>query len=507
MDNTIIANMQSKYFIITLVNSELENEIVNAMVLAKSIRKQNVISNIIAFITSRKQKSIDLLKYFYDDVIILENPTANIFKHSQLNSAEKTLFIHCNSIVLKNISNIFNLKNNAILYDSDDSKLLHYKYQNKQTNEIQQFNDIKFAIDLKDSYNNYDIVFFNLFQPSILENNINIEERSNYPILIFWFYLYRGILNVNPELYDNKILKETNEILTYYFIQLSNLTPNINKSFKQTNCNAVNEIFNINMNKNCQLYHLDYSKEYESFEINYTIPVENTTVIITIDEEIPKSITKSRNNIILSYKLNQQEIKNLLFKINTHYTYSERSDYLNKLYGIEKNDKTYSLKLIIYKTLFANDIEHMDNKIMFFTNSYDKIKVLSLLLNQKSYSLLNTINFIDIHKMDNFKNVLKYQSVKKWIYSMFNGNEIENMIIVKLDFTNFEKVIIINNNDVSVVNIKKITSKKIEFLDIIFAKSGLYNDILNEYVDIVSKINDSNKYYLFDGLKVEKINY
>ena len=549
--------MEKQNFIITFINTDIENEIANAFILAKSIRKQNVISNIIAFVTSKKQKSIELLKYFYDDVIILESLTYDIFKHPHLNSSEKTLFINCNSIVLKNISNIFNLTNNTILYDNDDNKLLHYKYKYKKSNEIQNFNDknninysINYAIDLKESYSTYDIVFFNLIQPSILENNISIEERSNYPILIFWFYLYRGILNVNPQLYDNKILKQTNEILTYYFIQLSNLTPQINKSFQKGNCKAINEIFNDKIdnnygkvsnnkidnnydkvsndkidnnygkgsndnidtiNNNCQFYHLDYSKEYESFEINYSVPVENTTVIVTINEGSTKSIISKEltRNIILSkiFNLNQLEIKNLLFKINTQYTYSERTDTLNKLYGVNDGNKTFSVKLIIYKTLIDDNIEHMDNQIMFFTSSYDKIKVLSLLLNHKSYSLLNHINFINLHKMDNFKNILIYQSVKKWIYSIFNGNEIENMIIVKLDFRSSDKIIIINNNDASVVNIKKISNKKIELLDIIFAKSALYNDISKQYEKCINAIGDNSKHFLFDGLKVYDIVY
>lgn len=427
-----------------------KNDIVKALVLAKSIRKKDVLSHLIAWVSFKNKSQIDILKYYYDDITHDEKTIENI------------LLIDCDSIVTTDISN-----------------------KKTPTTEI----------DVLGDYKQYDICKFNVLQPYPLENDISIEQRVTIPILIYWFYLYRIIINDNPEFYKNKLFKPANAVFQYFFIQLANKTPGIIDEFNDDLQRNLIKLYDMEITTNLRYYHTDISKEYDSFEINYEVPITNATVILMVgnklklDSNIKKNIEYKKDFNIIGAIL-----KNILFNIQIQYTYTERKETLDKLYN---DNETYFVRLIVFKTIYDVDIEQNGFDLMCYSHAYDKLRILSLLMNDKTFNKMEHLNMTAVSEL----NKLKYQSIKKWIYSIFNGNQVENLIIVKLNFNNIDLVTIINNNESSLVDIKRINNKKIIFIDIFYAKLQKNAD----YDEIIKNMYNVDEYYLFDGLKIYEI--
>jgi hypothetical protein len=434
-----------------------KNDMVLAIVLAKSIRKKSMHAKLVIHVPFKNKRVEDCLKYYFD----------NIVKTEDLHGI--ATFISCNSIVTADV-----LAKQA-------------KGESPSSSTDYEGNDFK----------KYDIIRFNALCPYPLENDVPIEQRVTIPILIYWFYLYKTIINDNPEFYRNKLFKPTNEVFQYFFVQLSHSTPSIINSFNSDLKENIKQLYGIDVEKNMQLYHLDISKEYDSFEINFANPAPNTTIIVCVGEKIQLEPDMKKN---VDYKkdflIRGDILKNILFNIQIQYTYAERIETLNKMFD---DRELYFVRLIVFKTLYDVDIEKNGFSLMCYSHAYDKLRILSMLMNEKTYDKMNAISLQTVSEL----NKLKYQSVKKWIYSVFDGDEVQNLIIVKLDFNNIDTIMIINNNDVTIADMKRINNKKIEFVNVFYAKDA--GGRHEEYEEIVRNMYDVGKYYLFDGLKVHEL--
>ena len=107
----------------------------------------------------------------------------------------------------------------------------------------------------------------------------------------------------------------------------------------------------------------------------------------------------------------------------------------------------------------------------------------------------NKLNFIDY----NINLNMKFQTLKKWIYVNYNGNEMINIIVNDIDFVD---TTIIDNNNYELYEIKKMTDKIIPLFNIIFTKSEFYKASSKQFKKIVVDMYDVKKYYEIDGIKI-----
>ena len=95
------------------------------------------------------------------------------------------------------------------------------------------------------------------------------------------------------------------------------------------------------------------------------------------------------------------------------------------------------------------------------------------------------------------------QTLKKCIFNIYTGEEIENLFIKIIDDNN-NKFKLLDNNNHNINKIKKIIKNKIFFIEIIFIKSSQYKNILLE-----ENIKTTDLYLLennweFEGIKFIK---
>jgi hypothetical protein len=414
------------------IKLENVNDIAGAMVLIHSIKKQGFKTKFIAITKIKTKKFIDLVKNFFDEIIEKENN-----KH----------IISSKSFLIKNVKVNKNVIKNL------------YIFENK---------------------------------PYLYEGTITLAEKIKDKKYIKWFEMYLEIINANFELYENEYLKETNEILKYFINTLSELTPD-----NTNNDTLKNTIFNLykhNVYENLIYYHVDTKKEYLDYKIQYepqNISFEdfckkykqlslndiylkylkhntNTYIAILIDTNIDKQI----ENIFYNKKITitQHELKNILFNVNTDFVYEERIKYLNETYTKEK----YNIEIIGF--VFFENLNLKNENTIICKDT--KINAFSITLNDKIFDFIKlSINTIDC---------LKYNTLKKWIFNNFTGDEIENIQIHKGN--NYK---IINKN----LNIKKkdyLKKECVYFLEIYFL-----NDPLDyEYIKNITIKNE----FLIDGL-------
>ena len=205
-----------------------------------------------------------------------------------------------------------------------------------------------------------------------------------------------------------------------------------------------------------------------------------------IDEDIKKNIIYTKNT-----NMNNYDLKNILFDINQEYVYDERILYLDKTY----QDKTYKITLLCFEMKDYINFKDKSN-IIICENIDKKIRASGLLL--KNYN--NKYDFIKNYK--NIKNTLIIQTLKKWIYNNFNGEEITNIIIFIMN----DKYIIVDNNNYEnfIYKIKILNKIKLYFMELIFTNHSSYKKIIKQnkhYTDY-----NINNCYEIDGLKFLFIN-
>ena len=97
-----------------------------------------------------------------------------------------------------------------------------------------------------------------------------------------------------------------------------------------------------------------------------------------------------------------------------------------------------------------------------------------------------------------------YQSVKKWIYNIYDGNQMDNLLIIsKLVFSDKkeqpEYVLLDNNTYEKSSDCDSIYKKKLEFIELIFLNTS--DQINNKYSKYTNSIYDPSLYYQLDGIK------
>ena len=103
--------------------------------------------------------------------------------------------------------------------------------------------------------------------------------------------------------------------------------------------------------------------------------------------------------------------------------------------------------------------------------------------------------------------MLMYQSLKKWIYNNYNGDQIDNVIVDKLELSDqklIKKFLLIDTNINPEENEEaNIERKKLVFMDIVFTdklKTG--SRLFSKYEDVIINIHNPRYYYQLDGLKI-----
>jgi hypothetical protein len=331
-----------------------------------------------------------------------------------------------------------------------------------------------------------------------------------------WFYYYRKIINKNFDLLDKKELSDVNELSKYYINNLSRKVNEINdllNNYIKSDKNKFNIIFNTNkINKNYELYHLNDTFDYSNHQIiylnknfdikldidKYAIINEKINIILLINKE--NNI--NNNNIIFkeNIKLNGIALKNVLFNINNKYVYKERKLLLDNKY---KDDEIIIIVLIYYKTIAVSGIKSNNDNIFICSDINTKLKIISLLKNNNSLVLLNKgkINFLNFEK--EHINTLVYQSLNKWIYNKYNGEELDNLLVVEIIKENniIIKIILIDKNIKKNIEQKKLLDNSLFFIELIFISSKIFLDKKEKYKENILNFDNKNYYYKIDGIK------
>jgi hypothetical protein len=483
-------DLENIYVYATIIDKN--DDIPSAIVLSHSIKTNGTVYKIILKI-SKDIDNIILLNFF--DKIIYTEESFKIY--------EKVLLINVNSVVNKNLDYLFNIDN------------------------------------IKNSNINKNIIKYEQ-RPYEYGGILTIEDRIENDKYILWYHYYREIVNNNFDLLNNIILKDTNEILKFFISKLSlnikkKLNDNRNKNDKYYNLNL---LYNVKIVNNFEYYYTNVSKEYNETLINFytnNISIKdfiifiNNTLKTKYDEKKYKNIKKfikvcNNKEIVLDlylkyspsiliilinneeiinkdiekniiYKKNitlkNNELKNILFNINQDFVYDERVLYLDKNY----KEDNYKITLLCFE--MKDFINFKDTYNIIICEDIDKkLRASGLLL--KNYN--KKYDFINNYK--NIKDTLIIQSLKKWIYNNFNGEEIMNISI----FIKKDKFIIVDNNEYTnfIYKIKELNRIKLYFMILVFVKSSSYKTIIDKNkIYINYEITD---FFEIDGLKFSFIN-
>jgi hypothetical protein len=446
-----------------------------------------------------------------------------------------------NNILEKIVEEKFIKKNKSLV------NYLYKKYKNHAT--VLDKKIINFSND--DLELNERLCFYQYkdIKPFILKNEISIEKRVTYENLKLWFLYYKNIINKYPELLKCEDLREVNELLKYYTSSLSRFI--ISNLYKK-NLNLYDQVHNlykIKSKKNLLYYHLNISKEYDAEFINYhdenlllkdfIIQYNKTNNnLININSSIKSIVTTHVNeswleNFLFKYacnssnisliviitpekdltdfskdknvlyvkklRLNGDVVKNILFCAYQRYVYKQRVLYLSKY----DDNRDYKINILIYQTLLEPNINSGENTYI-FGNKSEKISGGSIFLNN------NTIKYfrdgfekiIDNNKIsnDSLVKILKFQTIKKWIYNMYDGDAMNNIILVTNPHDH--NIIILDDNEYNFFDIKKINNKLIDFIEVIFSKSVVYKNKLKDYKQYLDSLHNSQMYWMLEGIKI-----
>ncbi len=89
---------------------------------------------------------------------------------------------------------------------------------------------------------------------------------------------------------------------------------------------------------------------------------------------------------------------------------------------------------------------------------------------------------------------MNFQTIKKWIYNNYTGEQIENIVI--LNKGNFDVIYIIDNNNYKNDEFEKLLSRTIDVVTVISAIDYVENNFN------VSFIYNYNKYWELENLKI-----
>ncbi len=412
-----------------------------------------------------------------------------------------------------------------------------------------------------DKYENCDGIQYRKDKPFLMKSDLTIEERVRLNHFKVWFCYFNNILNKYNELKKYKIIQESVDISKYFLAGLSRFIINFVKFNKNKKENNIINIYSNNKYTNLEYYHLDITREYCSEGINFNLNIydinfflkylteitqpkttifknfvntkpkdiisklddktrniflnnyikiyPNVFIIIQIDEighHSDLNLPELKNNILYDKKLiiEKKTLINILFNLYQYFTYEQRI----KLFE-HYNSKNYETTIYVFETITHLEITDTNfNSNLFIVNNFDtKIRASSIFFNPNSidkYSDCKILNFINfklnkiIITKENLLNIIFFQTLKKWVFNIYSGEQIMNLLFIKKKDNDY---LLIDNNKHDINTIKKININKVFFINIIFAQSLKYKEILIEMKINLTTIYDINKYWEIEGLK------
>ena len=253
-----------------------------------------------------------------------------------------------------------------------------------------------------------------------------------------------------------------------------------------------------------------YTKINSNVCIIVVIMTDKTESNFWLDNKLISNVFYQKDIVLTGLVL-----KNILFNIIQILCYDEREKKLNEQFT---NITNYKIKLLFYKTVIDSELKGNDNDIFVFSDTNTKVRALSILLNSNTLNKFINKEIVFIPEKQNklysslkeniifIKNMLMFQSLKKWIYNNYDGDDIDNVIVANAlelsDKKQIKEFILIDTNTYSNLNKQKylnIDSKKLTFMNIFF--TTIMTKIQMEYQNIIENIHDSRHYYQLDGIK------
>jgi alpha-N-acetylglucosamine transferase len=362
---------------------------------------------------------------------------------------------------------------------------------------------------------------------SVLSSGISESVNKIFNVKIHANQYYYHI-NISKE-YDNESINFAFEndsipgmVAQIIKKQKSNYWNEINEKIKKEIDNTNTNTNSISLNK-INLNVLNLFKNEDKLNLLFYFSKINSSVciIMVITNEKNEQHFWLDNNLISNIlyqktiNLSGSVLKNIMFNINQTYSYDERTIKLNAMFD---NMTDYKIQLLFYKTIIDSELKGNNKDIFVFSDTNSKIRAMSILLNSNTLDkfINKQIVFIPEKKnkmystlTENFtfvKNVLMFQSLKKWIYNNYDGNNMDNIIIsTELNLSDkkqMKQFVLIDTNVYSDFDEHKymnIGKKKLVFMEVIFVYQN--TKISKEYQYIVEIIHDSRHYYQLDGIK------
>jgi hypothetical protein len=331
-----------------------------------------------------------------------------------------------------------------------------------------------------------------------LQNVINVYGMNKYSNLDYYH------LDLTKE-YTNKFIKY--DVDTFDIKSFLEYIDNEKKIFVDYyNCVSVKKlILELEKKKNLLYIFLNnYIKMFSSVFITIEIYSDEKLVRTKIPIDL-------KNNLIYvkQYNFKNFLLKNIIFNLYQNLTYEQRIKYIEK----NLNKSEYTLVLCIYETISPIiDYDYNSNLELFiFYEQSSKIRLSSIFFNPNTlnhYNILSSDVGIIIFNSNIKKNnmglidvikILYLQTLKKFIFSVYTGDEIINLGVY---FEDYNKIMIVDNNKHLVSKIKQINTNKVFFITILFSKQSQYKNLLKEKNININVIYDINKHWEFEGIKI-----
>ncbi len=392
---------------------------------------------------------------------------------------------------------------------------------------------------------------YNVEKPFIIKNKISLEERATWEHFKLWYLYFRNMITKYPYLKEYDCLKEPLTISKYFLNELGRFTLKNRHINKKRLKEQVQELYGIT-DENPGFYHFNISKEYDSDDITYLLNdftisgfvqyLKNKTNLLdkyfivdvkTIQQVIkliePQYILdyilteyiRTMSNVFAilfvrdekedEFELSKEQmqniiykksfimvgivLKNILFNLNQNMLYDERV----KILSMYSDYSTYEINLLVYQTESHMNFLVQKKKIFIFNDANSKIRLSSIFFNSNTLSRYNSqkIKLIKDDKIDrkSLNKLLNFQTIKKWVYNNYSGEQINNLIVIK-----YKPFTILDNNKYSTQSVKKIKERKIKIIKIIIIDKDSSNN--QKYKKTVVDMYNPKKYWELEGIKI-----
>jgi hypothetical protein len=416
-----------------------------------------------------------------------------------------------------------NIKKNAKTHTVKDLLNKEYKSINYLDEKILESNNYS-----KKSFG----IQYNKEKPFTLQSDIPLEERIKWNYFNMWFYFFKNLINKDEDLSKNKCIKNVIELSKNYLPNIIKFMTENENVLQSRNDKIIKKMYNLSKGTAIKNYHTNTSMEYKDKELSYNIndyitkdiisyynktrhknikkydkidkvlenidntddkdnflnmyirAKLNTFVIIDIDDDKNNKFTPVKSAIyVKKISENGDIIKNILFDIDTRYTYKLR---IQNLILKINDDNKYYLRIQICENISNTNFiyDQYGQNTIILNDMQSKIRISSILLNDRTLEKykIKKINTIKNNKLGNINKRMIKETIKKWIYNNYGFEEIERIFICgkkdKIIICEYFKKKIIDDDDVP---------------EIFIIKKGNIDDF--------NKIMDKNEYYEIDGIK------